>query len=87
MNAARRKQIAALNERLQALIGQATDLRDELETIRDEEQDYYDAMPESLQGGEKGEKAQEAVSAIEEVLDAVSEFADLDVGALERAVE
>jgi hypothetical protein len=28
-----------------------------LETIRGEEHEYYDNMPESLQGGEKGEAA------------------------------
>lgn len=87
MNAARRKKLEALNERLQTLVGQATDLRDELQELRDEEQDYYDAMPESLQGGDKGTKAEAAIASMEEVLDALSEFADVDVSALERAAE
>lgn len=87
MNAARRKKLEALNERLQALVGQATDLRDELQELCDEEQDYYDAMPESLQDGDKGTKAEAAIASMEEVLDAVSEFADVDVSALERAAE
>lgn len=87
MNAARRKKLEALNERLQTLVGQATDLRDELQELCDEEQDYYDAMPESLQGGDKGTKAEAAIASMEEVLDALSEFADVDVGALDEAIE
>lgn len=87
MNAARRKKLEALNLRLQELVGQATTLRDELEELRDEEQEYYDAMPESLQGGDKGTKAEAAIASMEEVLDALSEFADVDVGALDEAIE
>jgi len=43
--------------------------------VRDEEQEAYDNMPESFQGGEKGEKAQECISAIE---DAISSLEDAE---------
>lgn len=59
MNAQRRKQIAEAV----ALIGAAQTL---LEIVRDEEQDAFDNMPEGLQGGERGQKMEAAVSAIEE---------------------
>lgn len=52
-------------ERISAIINKLGELSEELETIKDEEQDYYDNMPESLQGGEKGEAAQSAIDALE----------------------
>lgn len=58
MNAARRKRIEALHERLSAI-------KDEIIEIMYEEQDYLDNMPESIQSGEKGEKAQAAIDALE----------------------
>jgi hypothetical protein len=36
-----------------------------IEGLRDEEQDYYDNMPEALQGGEKGDNAQAACDAMD----------------------
>lgn len=62
MNKDRRKQIAAIAEKLEAL-------RCDLETLRDEEQDYYDCMPEGIQSGEKGEKAQSAIDALDSAMD------------------
>lgn len=44
------------------------DLKSELETIRDEEQEYYDNMPENMQNGEKGDTAQSNVSSLEEAI-------------------
>jgi hypothetical protein len=64
MNAARRKEIAKAQE----LIAEAIEI---LTGARDDEQDYFDAMPESLQGAEKGEAAEAAVSALEEAIDAL----------------
>lgn len=62
MNKERRKQIAEA----QKLIGQAKDL---IEEICSDEQEYYDNMPESLQNGEKGERAYNATSNLQEVVD------------------
>lgn len=42
-----------------ALLDEALNL---LSEARDEEQDYYDNMPESFQNGDKGEAAQDAVN-------------------------
>lgn len=46
---------------LEAIKEKTADVQSQLETLRDEEQEYYDNMPEGLQAGEKGDKAQEAV--------------------------
>ncbi len=47
-----------------------------METLRDEEQDYYDNMPESFQSGEKGDRAQEVIDALDEALDSLDSAAD-----------
>lgn len=74
MNKERRKEIA----RAQAMLEEAKSI---LEACRDEEQDYYDSMPESFRGGQKGDDAQTAIDALEEAasqLDDVSQsIADL----------
>lgn len=42
-----------------------------LEDILAEEQDYFDAMPESLQGSERGERSQEYLDSLQEAIDAL----------------
>ncbi len=58
MNKARRKAIDGVVAKLQ-------ELRDEVESLLSEEQDYYDNMPESFQDGEKGQAASDAISYME----------------------
>ena len=45
----------------------------DLETLRDDEQEYYDNMPESLQGGDKGQQAQEATDNIDHAISSLEE--------------
>lgn len=59
MNKARRKEL----ERAKALIDEAAEI---IAAAKDEEQDYFDNMPESLQGGDKGAAAEQAVDALDE---------------------
>jgi len=73
MNKTRREQLTDIYTKLD-------DLKSDLSTLQEEEQDYYDNMPESLQSGEKGEAAEaascnleEAVSDIEEALSKIEE--------------
>lgn len=73
MNAARRLEIG----RGATLIAEAIEI---LTSARDDEQDYLDNMPESLQGGEKGELAQAAIDALDEAIDAL-EGVDLETAA------
>jgi hypothetical protein len=66
MNADRRKNISdALDKIREGLEG--------LETAKDEEQDYLDNMPESLQGGDKGQKAEEAISNLEDAISSIED--------------
>lgn len=73
MNKAREKAlfkaITALQEALSA--GES-----DFETIRDEEQEYFDNMPESLQDSERGERANSFIEALEEVLNSISDLND-----------
>jgi uncharacterized coiled-coil DUF342 family protein len=58
MNKARRKAI-------QDVIAKLETLRDEVESLLNDEQDYYDNMPESFQNGDKGSAASDAISYME----------------------
>ena len=63
MNQDRRKQIDELVKRAEAIKND----------IRSEEEEYKDAMPESLQDGEKGSKADEAISSMEDGLSSLED--------------
>lgn len=67
MNHERRKRLAEAAE----LLEQAKTIVEECAT---EENDYYDNMPESLQSGEKGDKAQEAASTLEEAASSIEDI-------------
>ena len=69
MNAERRKAIGKAVD----LLSQALEA---IEAARDEEQDYYDNMPESILAGAKGDTAQEAVSALDDAATAIQEAID-----------
>lgn len=69
MNKQRRKEIEEALTKIQ-------DGRDAIESLKDEEQDYFDNMPESLQGGEKGDAAQSAIDALESALSSLDEAID-----------
>lgn len=78
MNAHRRKALEKLSSELETLVALIADIRSELETIRDEEQEYMDNMPESFQGSEKYEVASQAVSTMEDAISALEEFEGQD---------
>lgn len=61
----------------------------ELEGYRDEEQEYFGNMPESLQGGEKGSAAEEAVASMDSAISELDEIESIefDASAVERAFE
>jgi hypothetical protein len=61
MNAERRKIIAAAQAKIE-------DARSLIEQARDDEQDYFDNMPEGFQNGDKGGAAQEAVSQLDDAI-------------------
>ena len=67
MNAERRKQIA----RALALVAEAQSI---IESARDDEQEYLDVMPEAIQNGDKGTKAQENIDTLEEIGNALGDI-------------
>lgn len=84
MNKDRRKDIAKVIADIGALdLPNIEDFINDVESIRDEEQEYLDNMPEGLRYSGNGERAEEAISALEEAIDALNEIAD----SLERLTE
>lgn len=63
----------------------------EIEAVRDEEQEYKDNMPENMQQGEKGERADAAISALEEAIsvleDAAGKIEEIENGLNEFSIE
>jgi len=74
MNKTRRKQLSGIVDNLR-------DLMDELESVKNEEQEAFDNMPEGLQYSERGEvvginidSMDDAVSSLSDVIDALTEI-------------
>jgi hypothetical protein len=74
MNALRRK-------RLNDFIKVVEMIKEELESIKDEEQEYFDGIPDNLQSGERYEASESAidnmdsaVSSLEEVISSIEEI-------------
>jgi len=76
MNKDRRKQIDATITDLEKVRGQLEDILAAISDLREEEQEYYDAMPCSFQEGEKGVAAEEAIGNLD---NAIEEIENLDV--------
>lgn len=69
MNAARRAALSAIAEKLESI-------KTDLEYLTEQEQEYYDNMPESFQSGEKGDKAQAAIDELESASSSLGEAID-----------
>ena len=85
MNNERRKAIAAVRGEIETLVDQFDSIKTQLEDIRDEEQDYFDNMPESFQQGDKGQAAEEAISNLDNAIDALDVQLDDAINYLEEA--
>lgn len=69
MNNDRRKRISAISEQLDKL-------KETIEALRDEEQESLDNLPEPLQGGERGDKMEAAIEALDYAIDDLQECID-----------
>lgn len=76
MNNERRKRISEEIENLQNAM-------QNLEVLRDEEQECYDNLPESFQDGERGEKMTECIDALD---NAISNIEDV-IAELQECIE
>jgi len=93
MNKERRESIARLTKEIESLLqdgavasaletisnleGKFDDLINALDEIKQEEQDAFDGLPESLQGSEKGENMSNAISELEQAISELGEAKDL----------
>ena len=67
MNKVRRKKL----QKVVDLIAEARELMDE---VREEEEAAYDNLPESLQGGERGQEMEECFSSLEEFVSSLEDI-------------
>ncbi|MFA4871384.1 MAG: hypothetical protein WC623_24510 [Pedobacter sp.] len=74
MNIDRRKRLVKISDAI-------AELSSDIEGIMEEEQEYYDNMPESFQNGEKGDLAQTAIDALQSAQDNCDEI----IGSIEEA--
>lgn len=66
-------------EKWQAFCASVDDARGDLETLRDEEQDYYDNMPEGFKQGSRGDAAQSAIDALETAISQLENISSTDI--------
>ena len=69
--------------RINDLLEQVQEIQAEVERLQDEEQEYYDNMPEAIQGGERGEIASAAIDNLSSAYDSLDEVIEY----LEAATE
>jgi len=67
MNDARRKQLYAAIENIDTAMNIVTE-------CTDEEQEYFDNMPEGLQGSEKGDQASETIDELQNVVEELNDL-------------
>lgn len=79
MNAKRRKELTKLNELLEQAHTTITNVVEQLESLKDDERESFDALPEGLQQADRGQAMDEAANALEEAYDTLSDIqSDLD---------
>lgn len=66
MNKTRRKELTTISDKLD-------ELRIDLVTLRDEEQEYIDNMPEGICNSEKGTTAENAVSYMDDAINSLDD--------------
>lgn len=68
-------------QKIRDVIKEIENCKDNLQKILDEEQDYFDNMPENLQGSMRGSDSEEAIdimeSCIEDLENIISELTEI----------
>lgn len=78
MNNKRRAEVKRIMDNLKDDVYSLLDsARDELKTVRDDEQEAYDNLPESLQYSEKGDDMERCIEALDEMMDYLEYSCDL----------
>ena len=68
MNKQTRKQLAELRDKVDSLKSQLLDLSEQVQEIRDEEDDKYYNLPDGLQESKVGQAIQENVEYLEDIV-------------------
>ncbi|EAA1980639.1 hypothetical protein LZX53_002144 [Salmonella enterica] len=69
MNNERRKHLAVLSQQL-------AELKDDVQSVPDEEEDAFNNLPEGIQNGERGDAMQTAIAALDAAVSALEEASD-----------
>ena len=68
---------------LTKILGEIEEMKSKLETIRDEEREVFDAMPESLQLSDRGQASDNALNEMDSAISALEDA----IGAIENSKE
>lgn len=66
-------------DRFSAAVSDVEDAKSEAENLRDELQEWYDNLPDALQGGDKGSMLEEAISQLDEFIQHCEDATGIDV--------
>lgn len=98
MNKSRRKELSALQDRIAALraafeeaiqpiLDEASNIHGDLESIRDDEQEALDNLPESVQGGERGQDMENAISEMENAMSVLESLGSIAIDEVDSELE
>jgi len=76
MNKQRRKELRALRDRWEKIKTDMLALKDDLEQVKDAEDEAYNNLPDSVRDGDKGSQMSEFVDAMTNACDALEDCAE-----------
>lgn len=79
MNKVRRKELAAIVEKLEELDALREEIKERLGAVIDEEQEAFDNLPDSLKVSERGEQIEDNIYAINGALVDLEDLEDFDI--------
>ena len=90
MNKARRREIKSIIDKAEEISSIVEELLEEIESVKGDEEEYRDNIPDNLISSERYEQAESACESLESAYDTLSEMIDqIDdvIFALEEAME
>jgi predicted nucleic acid-binding Zn-ribbon protein len=84
MNQNRRKHLKKLLDRIQPLEEVIEDLHQDVDCLKNEEEEYRESMPDGISDSARGEAADEAINALEEAMQILEQMQWDVVQAAER---
>ena len=90
MNNTRREQLKEIMEKVILLKDNLYDIRCDIESVKDDERESYDNIPESLLETEKAYKSQECIDNMDEIdykFDYIDDYLDEVISCIEECIE